>query len=115
MEEHSKITFLFADTHHQQRKKPYGLISTIPKQQAKLYLFQAKIFMSRTARLFNLIQILRRHRFPVSGKLLAEELGISLRTLYRDIASLKAQGAEIEGDPGGCVANRRLVYNEVFI
>lgn len=28
------------------------------------------------------------------------ELGVSLRTLYRDIASLQAQGADIEGEPG---------------
>jgi predicted DNA-binding transcriptional regulator YafY len=28
------------------------------------------------------------------------ELGVSLRTLYRDIATLQAQGAEIEGEPG---------------
>jgi len=36
----------------------------------------------------------------VSGATLAVELGISLRTLYRDIASLQAQGAGIEGEPG---------------
>jgi predicted DNA-binding transcriptional regulator YafY len=56
--------------------------------------------MSRAERLLDLIQILRRHRRPVAGKLLAEELGISLRTLYRDIASLQAQGAGIEGEAG---------------
>lgn len=56
--------------------------------------------MSRTERLFELIQHLRQHRYPVSGAVLAKELGISLRTLYRDIASLQAQGAEIEGEPG---------------
>ncbi|WP_058462382.1 helix-turn-helix transcriptional regulator [Legionella adelaidensis] len=56
--------------------------------------------MSRTQRLFDLIQILRRHRNPVNGKKLADELGISLRTLYRDVATLQAQGASIEGEPG---------------
>ncbi|MDF1757074.1 MAG: YafY family protein [Legionellaceae bacterium] len=56
--------------------------------------------MSRTQRLFDLIQILRRYRYPVTGKFLAEEQGISLRTLYRDIATLQAQGASIEGEPG---------------
>ena len=56
--------------------------------------------MSRSERLLNLLQILRRHSRPVSGKVLAEELGVSLRTLYRDIASLQAQGAYIEGEPG---------------
>lgn len=43
---------------------------------------------------------MRRHRRPVSGKTLAEETGISIRTLYRDIATLQAQGAHIEGEPG---------------
>ena len=56
--------------------------------------------MSRAARLLDLIQILRRHRQPVSGRELADEVGISLRTLYRDIAALQAQGASIEGEPG---------------
>jgi predicted DNA-binding transcriptional regulator YafY len=44
--------------------------------------------------------MLRRHRYPISGQHLAEELDISLRTLYRDIATLQAQGALIEGEPG---------------
>lgn len=56
--------------------------------------------MARSQRLLDLIQELRRHRLPVSGAALADGLGISLRTLYRDIATLKAQGADIEGEPG---------------
>lgn len=56
--------------------------------------------LSRAQRLFELIQILRRHRHPVSGQKLADELTISLRTLYRDIATLQAQGASIAGEPG---------------
>lgn len=56
--------------------------------------------MSRAERLLDLLQVLRRHRRPVSGHVLAEELGISLRTLYRDIAALQAQGARIEGEAG---------------
>jgi predicted DNA-binding transcriptional regulator YafY len=56
--------------------------------------------LSRTQRLFDLIQTLRRYRYPISGKRLAEALGVSLRTLYRDIATLQAQGASIEGEPG---------------
>ena len=56
--------------------------------------------MSRAERLLDLLQILRRHRQPVTGQALADELGISLRTLYRDIASLQAQGAGIEGEAG---------------
>ncbi len=56
--------------------------------------------MSRSERLLDLLQLLRRHRKPVSGRALAEELGVSLRTLYRDVASLQAMGAEIEGEAG---------------
>ena len=56
--------------------------------------------MSRAARLLDLVQLLRQHRAPVSGQTLADELGISLRTFYRDIATLQAQGAEIMGEPG---------------
>lgn len=56
--------------------------------------------MSRAERLLDLIQILRRHRHPVSGHALAKELGVSIRTLYRDIVTLQAQGARIDGEPG---------------
>jgi len=41
--------------------------------------------VARAQRLLELIQVLRRHRPPVSGETLAAELGVSLRTLYRDI------------------------------
>lgn len=56
--------------------------------------------MSRADRLLDLLTLLRRHRRPVPGHVLAEALGISLRTLYRDIASLQAQGATIAGEAG---------------
>lgn len=56
--------------------------------------------MSRAERLLALVEILRVHRRPVSGQQLAADLGISLRTLYRDIASLQARGARIDGAPG---------------
>ncbi len=65
--------------------------------------FTAKIAeasISRAERLLNLIEEFRRHRRPVSGNDLAQTLGISIRTLYRDIASLRALGAGIEGEPG---------------
>jgi predicted DNA-binding transcriptional regulator YafY len=56
--------------------------------------------MSRAQRLLDLIQVLRRHRHPVSGAALAEATGVSLRTLYRDIDTLKAEGAHIDGEAG---------------
>lgn len=46
------------------------------------------------------MQLLRRHRYPVAGAVLADTLGVSLRTLYRDIATLQAQGADIQGEAG---------------
>ena len=45
--------------------------------------------MNRTERLLNLLQILRSYRYPVSGERLAERLNVSIRTLYRDIATLR--------------------------
>ena len=56
--------------------------------------------MTRSARLLDLIQALRRRRRPVQAAVLAEELGISQRTVSRDIATLVGQGAPIEGEAG---------------
>lgn len=56
--------------------------------------------MSRSHRLFELMQVLRRHRGTVSGATLAYELGVSLRTIRRDVATLQAMGADIEGEAG---------------
>lgn len=56
--------------------------------------------MSRSVRLLDLLQLLRRHRRPLAGAAIAAELGISLRTLYRDVAALQMQGAHIDGAPG---------------
>lgn len=54
----------------------------------------------RATRLLHLLDALRGRRRPVVGADLADALGVSLRTLYRDIATLRAQGADILGDPG---------------
>lgn len=56
--------------------------------------------MTRTVRLLTLIQALRRHRRPVSGRELAEEMSISLRTIYRDIQTLINQGVPVCGERG---------------
>jgi biotin operon repressor len=56
--------------------------------------------VARSERLLELIQLLRRHRWPVSGQALAQELGVSLRTVYRDIQTLIRQGATIDGEAG---------------
>jgi predicted DNA-binding transcriptional regulator YafY len=52
------------------------------------------------------MQALRRRRRPVTAAQLADELEVSLRTIYRDIATLIAQGAPIGGEAGlGYVLN----------
>ncbi len=56
--------------------------------------------LSRASRLLDLLQALRRRRHPVTAGTLAGELGVSVRTVYRDIATLTAQGAAIEGEAG---------------
>jgi predicted DNA-binding transcriptional regulator YafY len=38
--------------------------------------------------------------FRISGASLAQELGVPLRTLYRDVETLNAQGARIDGEAG---------------
>jgi predicted DNA-binding transcriptional regulator YafY len=55
---------------------------------------------TRATRLLHLLDALGGRRHPVAGARLAEALGVSLRTLYRDIATLRGQGADIAGDPG---------------
>ena len=54
----------------------------------------------RSERLLSLMQALRRRRRPVAGAMLAEEMGVSLRSLYRDIETLKSMGAAIDGEAG---------------
>lgn len=62
--------------------------------------------MRRTERLFQIIQILRSTRSPITGQALADELEISLSTLYRDMAELHAQRIPITGEAGiGYVLN----------
>lgn len=56
--------------------------------------------MARSHRLFDLMQVLRRHRRTVSGDTLARELGVSLRTIRRDVATLQSMGADIDGEAG---------------
>ncbi len=56
--------------------------------------------MSKSERLLGLLQALRAHRRPVSAERLAEELQVSVRTIYRDVVALNSQGATIEGEAG---------------
>jgi predicted DNA-binding transcriptional regulator YafY len=56
--------------------------------------------MRRADRLFQIIQILRRSTRPVTAAGLAEELEVSTRTVYRDVADLIGQRVPIEGEAG---------------
>lgn len=56
--------------------------------------------MTRAERLLLLLQILRRHRRPVTAQAIAAELEVSLRTIYRDIASLIADRVPVRGEAG---------------
>jgi len=56
--------------------------------------------MARPDRLFRLLQAMRVMPAPITAIRLAAEMEVSLRTLYRDIDSLRAAGARIEGERG---------------
>jgi predicted DNA-binding transcriptional regulator YafY len=56
--------------------------------------------MRRADRLFQIIQVLRRTRRPVTADAMAAELETSKRTIYRDIADLMGQRVPIRGEAG---------------
>lgn len=56
--------------------------------------------MRRADRLLQIIQILRRERKPLSGGAIADELEVSLRTIYRDIFALQSSGVPVIGEAG---------------
>ncbi|QQA43034.1 helix-turn-helix transcriptional regulator [Pelagovum pacificum] len=56
--------------------------------------------MARSDRLFRLMHLLRSLPPPVTAERLARETGVSVRSLYRDIDTLRASGARIEGESG---------------
>lgn len=56
--------------------------------------------MRRADRLFLLIHALRGRRSALTAQRLADELGVSLRTVYRDVADLQRSGVPIEGEAG---------------
>lgn len=63
--------------------------------------------MRRADRLFQIIQILRRTTRPVTAEAMAEELEVSKRSVYRDVADLIGQRVPIRGEAGsGYVLSR---------
>ncbi len=55
--------------------------------------------MRRADRLFQLVQVLRNRRFA-TARGLAENLGVSERTIYRDVQDLQRSGVPIRGEAG---------------
>jgi predicted DNA-binding transcriptional regulator YafY len=62
--------------------------------------FSEDEIMRRADRLFQIIQILRRARRPITADQIAAELETSKRSVYRDIATLMAQRVPIRGEAG---------------
>ena len=56
--------------------------------------------MSKTARLFQLMQVLRSLPPPATAEQLADEMNVSVRTIYRDVDTLRGLGAVIDGAAG---------------
>jgi len=56
--------------------------------------------MRRADRLLQIVQILRRANGPVTARMIADELEVVVRTVYRDIAALQALRVPIDGEPG---------------
>ena len=56
--------------------------------------------MRRADRLFDIIQALRTAPHPVTAAALAEQLEVTTRTIYRDVAALQGSRVPIEGAPG---------------
>ena len=56
--------------------------------------------LRRADRLFDILRVLRAASRPVTAASLADELEVTVRTVYRDIATLQAGRIPIEGAPG---------------
>lgn len=74
--------------------------------------------MRRADRLFLVIHALRGRRRALPARSLADTLGVSLRTVYRDVADLQRSGVPIEGEAGVGYVLRKgadippLMFNE---
>lgn len=56
--------------------------------------------MARTARMFEIVQMLRAARAPLTAQTMARRLDVTARTIYRDIAALQAAGIPADGEAG---------------
>ncbi len=77
-----------------EESEPDGLVQAATRQACY------KSSMRRADRLFLIIHALRGRRTALPARRLAETLGVSLRTVYRDVADLQRSGVPIEGEAG---------------
>jgi predicted DNA-binding transcriptional regulator YafY len=56
--------------------------------------------MRRADRLLQIVQVLRRRKAPTTARMLADELEVTKRTIYRDIVTLQSARVPIEGEAG---------------
>jgi predicted DNA-binding transcriptional regulator YafY len=56
--------------------------------------------MGRSTRMFEIIQILRNAKHPRTAQAIAQELEVTKRTIYRDVAALQAMRVPVEGEAG---------------
>lgn len=56
--------------------------------------------MRKSERLFKLVTLLQGRRTAITAQTLAEELGVAMRTVYRDIQALVLSGVPIDGEAG---------------
>ncbi len=56
--------------------------------------------MRKSERLFQLVTLLQGRRTAITGQALADELGVAVRTVYRDIQALVLSGVPIDGEAG---------------
>jgi len=56
--------------------------------------------MNKAERLFQLVTLLRSRRTAMTAEAIARMMGISVRTVYRDVQALSLSGIPIEGEPG---------------
>src|SRR5256885_990295 len=56
--------------------------------------------MRRADRLFQIVQVLRQRRTATTSAHLARRLGVSERTIYRDVRDLVLAGTPIDGEAG---------------
>jgi len=56
--------------------------------------------MNKAERLFQLVLLLRSRRTAMTAEAIAEAMGVSVRTVYRDVQSLALSGVPVEGEPG---------------